>query len=252
MLPEEIELERLESEHSELEENIINAELELETLKVELSQFQYRYYQGPGRLYAELDELDAKIAMAEAGLHPDDIDAEYRAKEAEQKAKQSAEEAGIVESTPPPVDITPETKQAFRKAAKLMHPDRATSEEERIRRNVIMAEVNVAYEKGDIKTIEKLIAEFGQDPEAIVGDDIGSRMVKAIRRIAQIKRRFTEIEEELFEAKKHELFELMTYVKDTEAMGGNPLLELEKDILQQISEKKIQFETIRQQLNIEL
>lgn len=247
MLPEEKELERLEAEHSELEENIVTAELELETLKVELAQFQYRYYQGPGRLYAELDQLEAKIAMAEAGLHPDDIDAEFKAKQAEQKAKQSAEEAGLVKKSPPPAEITAETKQAFRKAAKLMHPDRATTDAERERRNTMMAKVNVAYEKCDLKAIEKLIEEFGQDPEAIEGYDIGARMIKAIRRIAQMKRRVSEIDQELLEAKKHELYELMTYVKETEALGGDPIADLEQDILKQISEKKIEFEQLRQQ-----
>jgi hypothetical protein len=246
MLPEEIELKRLEIEHEELEESIVGAELELETIKVEISQFQHRYYQGPGRLYAELDDWDAKIAMAEAGLHPDDVDAQLKAKEAEQRAKQSAEEAGVVEkSPPPPPEITSETKQVFRKAAKLMHPDRATSDAERERRNVMMAKVNVAYEKGDIKAIEKLIEEFGEDPEAIDGDDIGARMIKAIRRIAQMKRRVSEIDQELSDAKKHELYELMTYVKETEALGGNPIADLEQDLLRQISERKIYFEELR-------
>lgn len=248
MLPEEKELERLEAEHSVLEESIVRAELELETLKVEISQFQHRYYQGPGRLYAELDDWDAKIAMAEAGIHPNDVDAQIKANEAEKKAKQSAEEAGIVEkSPPPPPDITPETKQAFRKAAKLMHPDRATTDAERERRNVMMAKVNVAYEKGDIKAIEKLIEEFGEDPEAIEGDDIGSRMVKAIRRISQMRKRMADIEDELLEVKTHELFELMSYVKETEEMGANPIADLEQDLLHQISERKIYFEELRMQ-----
>ncbi|MGH8784183.1 MAG: hypothetical protein ACREYA_03695 [Cupriavidus necator] len=47
-----------------------------------------------------------------------------------------------------------------------MHPDRATTDAERQRRTVLMAEVNLAYERGDQKAIEKPIAEFGQDPEA--------------------------------------------------------------------------------------
>ena len=47
-----------------------------------------------------------------------------------------------------------------------------------------MAKVNVAYAKGDQATIEKLMIDFGQDPEAITGGDIASRLVKTIRRIA--------------------------------------------------------------------
>jgi hypothetical protein len=72
-------------------------------------------------------------------------------------------------------------------------------------------------------------------------------MIKAIRRIAQMKRRVSEIDQELSDAKKHELYELMTYVKETETLGGDPIADLEQDILKQISEKKIQFEQLRQQ-----
>ena len=72
MLPEELELNRLEGEQTELEEQVTSAELALETSKTEIAQFQHRYHQTVGRLYAQLDELDAQIARAQAGLSPDD------------------------------------------------------------------------------------------------------------------------------------------------------------------------------------
>jgi hypothetical protein len=43
MLPEEQELNRLESEQAELEEQVTSAELMLETSKTEIAQFQHRY-----------------------------------------------------------------------------------------------------------------------------------------------------------------------------------------------------------------
>lgn len=250
MLPEEQELTRLETEQAQFEEQVASAELELETLKVELAQFQYRYYQGPGRLYAELDDWEARIAMVEAGMHPDDVEAQFRAQAAEEQARRSAEEAGIIEKKPPPPpEITPETKQAFRKAAKLMHPDRATTDAERERRNVIMAKVNRAYESGDLEAIEKLIVEFGQDPEAIQGDDIGARMIKAIRRIAQLRARSEELNKQLTEAMSHELYDLMITVQKAEELGSDPISDLVQLILQQISECKIKLEmmTLTQQ-----
>ena len=170
MLPEEQELIRLEAEQAALEEQVTTAELTLETSKTETAQFQHRYHQTVGRLYAQLDELDAQIARVQAGLSPDDVAAQTHAQAAEQQAKASAEEAGLIEAQPaPPPVITPELKLAFRQAAKLMHPDRATSEPERLRRTALMAQVNLAYERGDQPAIEKLIKEYGQDPEAITG-----------------------------------------------------------------------------------
>ena len=127
-----------------------------------------------------------------------------------------------------------------------MHPDRATTDAERVRRNVIMAQVNVAYARGDQAAIEKLILEFGQDPEAIAGDDIAARLVKTIRRLAQLRRRITEAEQEIVLQKAGELYELMITVTDAKDMGGDPLGDLAMQIMQQISERKIELETIRQ------
>lgn len=248
MLPEEQELYRLESEQTILEDQVATAELSLETIKAETSQFQYHYHQVVGRLFAELDRLVAQIARAEAGLDINDVEAQAQAEAAEQQAQQSAEEAGVIEKQPPPPpEITTELKQAFRQAAKLMHPDRATSTVERERRTAVMAQVNVAYAKGDQAAIEKLMLEFGQDPEAIMGDDLSARLVKVIRRIAQLRRRLDEVEQEIVTQKAQELHELMITVAEAKELGGDPLGDLAKEIMQQISERQIDLETIRQQ-----
>lgn len=247
MLPEEQELNRLESEQAALEDQVANAELTLETLKVDTLRFHYHYKQTVARLYVELDRLDAQIARAKAGFDLDDDEAQAQAEAAERQAQQSAEEAGLTEKQPPPPpEITPELKQAFRQAAKLMHPDRATTDSERERRNVIMAQVNVAYAKGEQATIEKLMIEFGQDPEAITGDDIGSRLVKVFRRIAQLRLRLTQAEQEIAALTDDELYELMITVTETNAAGGDALGDLAQHIMQQISERKIELEMIRQ------
>jgi hypothetical protein len=248
MLPEEHELNRLESEQTTLEDQVASDELTLETLKAESAQFEYHYYQTVGLLYVELDRLIAQIARAEAGLDLDNAEAQAEAEAAEEQARKTAEEAGVVEKQPPPPpEITPELKQTFRQAAKLMHPDRATTDAERDRRNIIMAKVNVAYAKGDQAAIEKLMIEFGQDPEAITGGDIASRLVKTIRRIAQLRRRATEVEQEITLLKQNELIELMTTITEAKALGGDPLADLAQQIMQQISERKIELEMIRQQ-----
>ncbi len=247
MLPEEQELNRLESEQAAMEDQVANAELTLETLKVDTLRFHYHYKQTVARLYVELDRLVAQIVRAAAGFDLDDDEAQAKAEAAERQAQQSAEEAGLTEKQPPPPpEITPELKQAFRQAAKLMHPDRATTDSERERRNVIMAQVNVAYAKGEQATIEKLMLEFGQDPEAITGDDVAARMIRTIRRNAQLRRRLAEVEQEIAVLKADELYELMITVTETNAMGGDPLGDLSRHIMQQISEHKIELEMVRQ------
>lgn len=242
MLEEEQELEliRLEAEQAQLEEQVALFELERETTKTDVARFQKRYYDTVGRLLVELDKLLAGISEQAAAANPRDQTAQQEARAAQDRARQSAEEAGLIESQPePPAVITPECKKAYRKAAMLMHPDRATSEAERERRTQLMAQVNLAYERGDQATLEKLVIEFGEDPEAITGVDTASRMMKSTRRIAQLRRRMTEIEKELDGLREAEIFQLMTAVEEAEALGDNPLGELSAKLLHEIAKRRL-------------
>ena len=244
--PESIELQRLKAHQIELETNVADSELEHETLKAETARFRQRYYQTVGRLYAELDDWIAKLARAQAGKFPKNVTLEAEANAAEKQAEKSAEEAGIKDPVPEPMpEITPELKQAFRKAAMLIHPDRATTDQERERRTVLMAQINCAFEKADQAAIEKIVWEFGQDPEAINGDDVGSQIVKAIRRIAQLKRRLGDLLGLIDEIKQSEIHELRTTVEEAEALGGDPLGALAKQLMEEISNQKIELETMR-------
>jgi len=235
-----IELARLEAEQAQLQEQVALFELERETTKTDVARFQQRYYDTVGRLLVELDTLLAALSRQAAAANPDVIEIQIEASAAEARARQSAEEAGLIAAQPrPPAEITPACKKAYRKAAMLMHPDRATSEAERARRTHMMAQVNLAYERGDQAALEKLIVEFGEDPEAITGVDEASRMLKAARRIAQLRRRMAEIELELEGLRQAEIFQLMTAVAEAEDTGDNPLGELAEQLLQEISRRRL-------------
>lgn len=245
MLPEEKELARLEAEQSELKEQVISAELELETTKTETAKFQHRYYKAVGRLYARLDSLHAQIANLRTEQAPDDHALRADATAAKRRAEKSAEEAGLAEKQPrPSTVISPDLKQAYRQAVKLIHPDLATRDHERKRRTELMALINLAYERGDQRAIEKIVENFGQDPEAIVGEDIASRLVKAIRRCGQLRRRLAEVRYELDTHKKSELFQLKHVIETAEAIGGDPLGDLAKQLMREISECEIRLNTM--------
>ena len=119
-----------------------------------------------------------------------------------------------------------------------MHPDLAVTEIERLRRTALMAQINLAYKRGDLQAVERLIKEHGEDPEAIVGEDVASRIVKTIRRIAQLRRRITQIEQKLEAIKNTDVYRLMQTIEDREAKGGDPLGDLARHLKTQISEKK--------------
>jgi hypothetical protein len=246
-LPEEQELQRLAAEQAELEEQVAQAELALEVAKTDTERFRHRYYEAVGRLYAELDELDAQLAYERMLRAPGDPIAQTQAQTAQARAEKSAEEAGLVGARPePPPDTSAELKQLYRKATRLMHPDRATTESERLRRTELMSRVNRAYERGDMRVIEKLILEFGHDPEAIEGEDVASRIVKTIRRIAQLRRRLGDAQRELKVQQKSSTHQLKKSIETAEAMGGDPLSDLARQLAQSIAERRIQLAIARQ------
>ncbi len=247
------ELIRLVSDQATLAEQVISAELELETAKTETAQFQRRYYEMVGRFYAQLDELDAQIANAQAGLSPDDAAAQDHAQAAQEQARKSAEEAGLIEAQPPPpLVITPQLKQAFRRAAMMMHPDRATTEPERLRRHGLMIKLNLAYERGDQQAIENLVLEFIQDPvmqeiedpELIADQGVELRVLTTIRRTGQLRRRMDEIQEELQEKTQSDIYKLKITIERAELRGGDPLGDLAEQLLQELAERRIRLEEI--------
>ncbi|HYQ72477.1 MAG TPA: J domain-containing protein [Gammaproteobacteria bacterium] len=244
--PEETELNRLEAEQADLTEQLATSELELENTQTNLQRFRIRYYEGVGRLYVEMDSMDARIAALHAERNPADADLRREAEELRVRAEESASEVGVDASAPvpPPPVIDADTRAAYRRAAMLMHPDRATMDAERDRRNGFMARLNKAYEAGDLEQIQIIMSEFGSDPEAVAGGDVGSRIVKALRRIAQIRKRLAAIEEEMAALQQDDMYLLMQSVQETEAMGVDPLKELAEDLLRQISERRIEIEVL--------
>jgi CHASE3 domain sensor protein len=72
----------------------------------------------------------------------------------------------------------------------------------------------------------------------IIGDDIGARFMKASRRNAQLRRRLSEVLQEIEAEKRSEIFALRQRVEDAEAKGGDPLGDLAKQLLHQIAERK--------------
>ncbi len=120
LTPEEEELAKKQAELEAVEAELAQRELELATLHGELHAFERQYQQTIGMRYLELDRIEAQIE-------------EYMAYLEESR------------------DFAPSEslKQLYRQIAKKIHPDLATDEAERVRRQDLMAAVNQAYEDGD-------------------------------------------------------------------------------------------------------
>jgi len=62
-------------------------------------------------------------------------------------------------------------------------------------------------------------------PDTFKGDDTDSRLVKVIRRIAELRCRLADVENELAEQRQHELYELIMTIMETEAVGDDALVQ---------------------------
>ena len=122
--------------------------------------------------------------------------------------------------------------------AKSIHPDLATDEDDRARRQHFMAQANQAYEDGNDTSLREILREWESSPETVKGDGIGAELIRVIRTIAQIERRLQAIESIIAQLRSSDLYRLKTEVEKTEANGTDFFAEMASKLDQQIADAK--------------
>jgi hypothetical protein len=238
LTPEERELNKKRIELTGLETLLAERELDLATLRAELHSFERQYLRVVGVLYAELDAIAAQIAVIYAALDPRDQAAQEKMKEAQNRARTSAQEAEDNLSRPQKGDFiaSDDLKRLYREIAKRLHPDLITDETERIRRHTYMAEVNRAYEEGNEERLRSILDEW-ENEQSEPGSGVGAELVRLIRKIAQVEDRLQKIGQEFVALQKTDMFKLRERVNRMQALGRDLLAELaatiRRDILAQ-------------------
>jgi hypothetical protein len=241
--PEERELERKHAELAALEAELIPRELDLATLRAELADFERCYLQTVGVLYAELDEIEARIAEAEARRRPNDARAQDEAARARAQAAESSET--VQSSAAPKPKPSEELKKLFREVAKRIHPDLATNDADRDRRQTLMAEANIAYENGDETRLGRILADWEANPDTVEGDGIGAELIRVIRKIAQIRKRLDDIDAVIQQLNTTQLCQLRGKADDAERQGRDLLTEMALQVEQQIVSAKARLATVK-------
>lgn len=228
-LPEELELEKKLRLLDRLRDRIADREEDLADLRAAMERFEARYSMEVGRLYAEQDEIDAQIAEEELKLVPDDEEIKKRVEELRRLADESAARAKAAEAlASEEFQPTAEARKAYHDLARIIHPDLALDEAEKERRHGLMAELNSAYSSGDKERLSRLTEEMKVSSDMIRGDSVGDKLIRAIRQIAQVRKRFREIDRELADRQRSELFELYKKAEAHSAAG--------RDLLKQMAE----------------
>jgi hypothetical protein len=243
--PEEHELARKQEEQAALQLELADRELRLANLAAELASFERRYLHFVASRYAELDEWKARSAEQFARQRPESeraqqaaVDARSRASETQSTATESGggDEIGPGNDGEPRVfKASPEMKRLYREVARRVHPDLASDRDDRAKREQLMADANLAYERADEAKLERILAAYESSPESVAGDGPGAELIRAIRRVSQIRSRLAEIEAELQDLLGSDLYQLKARVDEAQQSGRDLIKEMVTRVEDQIS-----------------
>jgi len=198
--PEDRELEGKERELRDLEQEFGDLVERIATLTALLAEFERRYQREVGALFVELDELEARLARA-AYETSGGYERAQAWRAAEEQARESARTGreGLhgAERGTEWVAPTAEAKALFRDVAKRLHPDLHDDPAVRERATAAMAAANEAYGTGDLDELRRILRGWEHSPEAVAGEDTAAALVRAIRRVAQLRERIAEAEAQL-------------------------------------------------------
>lgn len=251
--PEAEELDRQERLLAELTEQLATKETEFATTGAEFAHFRAMYLRRFAPLYAELDRLESEIAArlalneATPAAHARAVDAEARAADSAKAVEEASEspegQVDHVDSAHGSPAL--EVRDLYRQAAKMIHPDLVIDETDRARRTKLMAALTEAYAAGDADAIRRIVAGEAARPEAITGDDVASRLVRTIRKTAQIRARLTKLEHVAESLESDPLFQLFGEVRPAwEIRDGDPLAEDEAELRMQIASAQARLAAI--------
>lgn len=245
--PEERELAAKNADLAAVETLLAQRELDLATLRAELHAFEQQYLRIVGIKFAEVDDLEAQIAEAFNRRNPPDQAARQRAADARTKATESARVTGAIEPRTQPVDFTPseDLKRLYREIAKRVHPDLATDDAERAKRNQVMAEVNRAYADSDEARLRAILNEWEVSPDAVPGVGIGAELVRTIRKIHQVEGRLARIEAEIASLTGSELAALKARVESERKNGRDVLAQMAEQLSERIVQLRRQRDGLR-------
>ncbi|MBS0264596.1 MAG: molecular chaperone DnaJ [Planctomycetes bacterium] len=246
MSPEEEELQQKKEDLERLGAQLADREVELTTLRAELDAFHRKYLRVVGIRFANLDSIESQIAERMAQLAPDDRSARSAADAAIKRARESSQEFNDRPAEAADRDFTPspELRKLYKEATRKLHPDLTTDEKEKTRRAKLMVEVNLAYEAGDAARIRAILEEWGSSPEQVAGYGPGAELVRAIRKIAQIRRRLAEIEAERTELQSSDVHRMWTECRNASSTGRDLLKEMARDIDAQIHDARARLERV--------
>ncbi len=224
-------------------------EAELAQVRAQLKTFEGRYLRQVGILYAELDDLEARIAEREAGLFDSDS-ARRRAEEARQQAQETHDAAFGASAEAEEFEPPPSLKTLFREVAKRIHPDFARDDAEAKYFTLLMARANQAYSRGDTETLQRLLDDHREINASVAGEGTAAELLRITRQIRHAERDIARLDVERASLLTSEIAQLHVDAEAAALQHRDLLTELATGIREQIAEARRRFELLDLQINV--
>lgn len=222
-------------------------ESELAQLRAQLKVFEGRYFRQVGVLYAELDDIEARIAEREVDLYDSDS-ARSRAEEARRRAQETHDAAVGDDREAEEFDPPPSLKTLFREVAKRIHPDFARDDAEQKHFTLLMARANKAYSGGDTETLLRLLDDHREIHATIAGEGAAAELLRIMRQIRHAERDIAALDAERGTLMTSEIAQLYLDAEAAAQEHRDLLTELAASLREQIADAKYRFEFVDRQI----
>ena len=223
-------------------------ESDIAQIRSQLKAFEGHYLRRVGALYAELDEIAARITEREVDLYDSDS-ARRRAREARQRAQETHEAAFGTDQEPEEFDPSPSLKTLFREVAKRIHPDFASDEAEQKHFTLLMTRANQAYSRGDAETLQRLLDDHLEVNASAADEGDSLVLLRLVRQIQHAERDIAALDREHHALLESEIGQLYTNAEAASHEERDLLAELAAALRERIADAQYRLEFVERQVS---
>jgi len=241
--PEEVELDHKNSKLAQCRLELQRYEQIYSGLKSEIRMFEQVYEDILGTRIEALEELEWQLK----GLLGED---------AENNATGTPEQESVYSHFHHTTDLLDDEenqpdianlslKSLYRGVAKAVHPDLASDEADRIRRQELMALANEAYQAGNRQVLSDLLSEWEQAPVYSSELDVAMELVRVIRQIALVEQNIHAMIRQIEELKQTDIYLFKLRVDESIGDGLDIMAEMAAKLDMDIARIRRRLMTLR-------
>lgn len=136
-------------------------------------------------------------------------------------------------------------KSLYRGVAKAVHPDLASDESDRQRRQELMALANEAYQTGNRQVLSDLLNEWEQTPVFNTDLDIAMELIRVIRQISLVEQNIHAMIRQIEELKQADIYIFKLRVDESLAEGIDLLAEMSARVDMDIARVRWRLKVLR-------